>query len=196
MKRNVLTWILVVTALSSFASAQTDSAMRYILHNERTNQWCAYSDQKRWSLDIDEDGALEVASVTFLNTYPSVIKLTQEDNPEAGDWTAYDTYQLNNSGEVISLIRITNVLPGDLSRTELFKRRQGRLLRQSVTTKSLSTGKPVAQAHTWFPGRPLVSNVSAFPFAALLQQVHDPIRTEPLCIKAVGARSTDAVKSQ
>jgi hypothetical protein len=132
---------------------------------------------------VDEYEALEVASVTFLDAHPSVIKLTVEDNPEAGDWIAYDTYHLNKAGEVVSLERTTNVLPGHLSRTEFFVRREGKLVRQSVTTKSLSTSRPVAQGQNWLPKRPLLLKGSAFSFWGLLQQAPEVKQTQPLCIE-------------
>jgi hypothetical protein len=188
VKDIVLATLLVALSFASPSRSQTiDSPVLYILRNEQKNQWCGYLDRSRWSSDIDEYGALQTASITFNNAHASVIKLTEEDSPEAGDWVAYDTYQLDDAGDVTSLLRTTNVLPGDLSRVESYQRRQGKLIRQSMTIKSLSTGQPVTQGHNWLPRRSVFLAEPSFPFAGLIRHVHD--MKEPFCIDSPSVNS-------
>jgi hypothetical protein len=73
------------------SSSTTDLPKLYVLNKPQGNQWCGYLDEKRWRSDIDEYGALETASVEFHDAHPRLVKLTEADNPEAGDWIAYDT---------------------------------------------------------------------------------------------------------
>lgn len=178
--------LLVISSISWSASpGAANSPTVYVLKNPQKQQWCGFLNQQLWRSQIDEDGALETASVEFSDGHPLRIKLTEADDPESGDWIAYDTYMLDDDGSVRSLQRTTNVLPGDVSRTESFVNREGRLLKAGVTIKSLKTGRSVAPRKFWFPNRLLLRNVTAMPFSALLARISDIHGTEPVCVSAV-----------
>jgi len=178
--------LLVITSVSWSAPPRSvDGPTVYVLNNPQKQQWCGYLDQKLWRSQIDENGALETASVEFSDGHPRRIKFTEEDDPESGDWIAYDTYMLDDDGSVRSLQRTTNVLPGDVSRTESFVNREGKLVKTVVTMKSLKTGRSVAPRKVWFPDRPLPRNVTALPFSALLPRIGDIHGTQPTCVSAV-----------
>jgi hypothetical protein len=176
----VANWMM--PSLSSSPSA--DLPTLYVLNNPQSNQWCGYLNEKIWRSDIDEYGALKTASVEFHETHPRLVKLTEADNPEAGDWIAYDTYSLGDDGAVVSLRRITNVLPGDVSRTEIFERHNGKLTRSGVTMKSLRSGRSVIPGKLWFPNRPLISDTGALPFSALLHHAQDIRGDVPVCVES------------
>lgn len=194
MKRLLITGVLTITSLQSVGAAGSAGlSTLYVLNNPQRNQWCGYVDEKRWHSDVDTYNALEVASIEFQGTHPRIIKITEEDDPEAGDWAAYDTYTLASDGTVISLQRTTNVLPGNVSRTEIFERQQGKLMRSTVKMKSLEKTQQLETKELWFPNRPLVSKRLAFPFSQLIERVAEIQGTQPLCLES--QRHGDAPKN-
>jgi hypothetical protein len=185
MKRLLVTGILAITSLhpAGVLGAAGTSTL-YVLNNPQKNQWCGYVDEKRWQSDVDTYNALEVASIEFQGTSPRIIKITEEDDPEAGDWAAYDTYTLASDGTVISLQRTTNVLPGYVSRTEIFERQQGKLVRSTVKMKSLGKTQQLEKKDLWFPNRPLVTKRLDFPFSRLIQRIAEIQSIQPLCLES------------
>ena len=157
-------------------------AMFYVLHDPTKDQWCAYQDQKRWRTAIDEHGALETASVQLIELHPTVVKITDADDPESGDWIVYDTYNLDAHGTVVSLDRVTNVLSDDVSRREMFGTRDGKLFRKSVATKSLKSGRPMIAKDAWFPKVPLFGATSDFPFGEFLNRPQQVLGRDDICL--------------
>ena len=163
--------ILLACAELSFPSVQpVRSSKLFILQKSETGEWCSYADEKQWQSGIDQFGALEAVSVTFRGDRPKTIKIAESDTPEAGDWMAYDTYELDNAGHVASVTRETRMLPGDVSRIEIFHAREGKLVRTGVSYTSLTNGHVIVPRGLWFPTRPLIARRDLFPFHVLLDQ--------------------------
>lgn len=132
--------------------------------------------------DIDSVTALEVATVEYIDKHPRKISLTIEDPPEAGDWMIDDIYILNEVGDVLSLERETRVLPGDAKRIEKFERLNGKLVRTSISTYSLTSGHPISSTQITFPKYSVSSSVSKFPFSGLLNSPN-LFEQNPSCVK-------------
>ena len=140
----------------------------FVLYDAMKDQWCGYKDEKLWRADINNLGAYETASVEMVGQSPKVVKLTEADVPESGDWIVYDVYSLSDEGIVTALVRTTNVLSTDTSRREMFKLRGEKLVRTSQTVESLKSHHEITANKGWFPPVPIASKVTDLPFSALL----------------------------
>lgn len=185
---------LLISAMGSQVPhplSTSESTTAYVLHDEKRHKWCAYRDEGRWRDAIETSRSQETVSVSFKGQYPRVVKITRADNPEAGDWIINETYYLNEDGTVSSLERVTNVLPGDVSRKEVFVRINGKLLRKSVAMRSLASGGAVVDPkQLWFPHVAVAENRTDFGFSGLLQRLKEVRDQGTVCIPApVGSNS-------
>jgi hypothetical protein len=177
---------VLIIGLLAVTTAQQSSVSRpskvYLLHDDKRNAWCGYSDEKLWRKSVDEIEATQVASVEFVGGHPIVIRVTTEDDPGVGDWAAYETYELSQTGKVVSLERITNFLPNDAKRTEIFQRREGKLVRTGLSIKSLRSGRPTSAPDIWFLKFPLFETASALPFSSLIDHAQEFVGPNTHCV--------------
>ena len=166
----------------------------FVLHDGTKDQWCGYHEEQGWRSDIDRLGAFETASVEFSDGYAKIVKFTEADDPESGDWIVYDKYEIGEHGAVLSLERTTNILPGDISRKEVFELRDGRLVRKSVAMYSLKTNKQVAPKNIWFPKLPLAKGVADLPFSALLNRIEEVSTRGTVCVPSPTATPSAPIK--
>jgi hypothetical protein len=180
MKSLVTVSLLAVAALQE--SPLSGTLKLYLLHDDKKNVWCGYRDEMQWHTAIEEVVATETASVEFEAGHPSVIKVSQEDDPSVGDWAAYETYKLNDVGQIISLVRTTNFLPNDAKRTEIFQRRNGKLVRTSLSIKSLTSGHLVVAPDISSLNFPLFQTASTLPFATLIKKSQETRNLDVGCV--------------
>jgi hypothetical protein len=154
---------------SGCASAQAKAAKVFLLEDARGNQWCAYAKEAAWSAAVQDAGAMAVGTLTYSNDHLLRIDVTETD--ETGDWTVYDHYFLNDGGQIVRLLRMINVLPGDRSVLQTFSISDGKARSTAITEKQLSTGKPlISPESVWLPDLPIRTGTRLFPFFVLLER--------------------------
>ena len=153
-------------ASHALAKAATRSEV-FLLENARGRQWCAYNNELTWKTAVRNIKAMTVGTLTYSNGNLSRINVTETD--QSGDWIVYDRYSLDDRGEIVELLRVINVLPGDRHVIETYSISNGKAKKISTEEKSLTTGKPLASPQpVWLPNLPIEAEVKRFPFAGLL----------------------------
>lgn len=163
--------LLAATLPSSQAShalaKATTRAKVFLLENARGRQWCAYNNELTWKAAVRSVEAMTVGALTYSNGNLSGINVTETD--QSGDWIVYDRYSLDDRGEIVELMRVINVLPGDRHVVETYSISNGKAKKISAEEKSLTTGKPLASPQpVWLPNPPIEAEVKQFPFSGLL----------------------------
>jgi len=163
----------------------------YALLDDKKNQWCGYTDETRWKSETDRTLAETTASIEFINRHPRVVVLWLDDDAGSGDWAVQQTYKLNDAGEILWVEAITNVLPGDFSRKEIYQRRGSRLVRTSVKLTSMTTKLPLTEKPDWTPSLPVYKTASALPMAPLIARSREILSGGTLCTYARSTGSGD-----
>ena len=153
------------------SSTRSASNRRFLLEDFKKHQWCAYAGESEWKAEVKSRSAMVVATVEFAKDHVSKINMTEED--ETSDWIIYDNYLFNN-GEVSSVKRTINVLPGDLSQEGTYSVLHGKATKQSSTTRKLSNKEvlPSTEPNESFPRTRLFTRLDDFPFASLILANH------------------------
>ena len=61
-----------------------------------------------------------------------------------------------------------NILPEDNSEEQLFLISNGKAIKQRSTNRELRTGRLTQKSIGWFEAPPVITEIKAFPFAALI----------------------------
>ena len=154
----------------------------YVLQNSSKHLWCGYHDEGRWRSDINGVGATETGSIEFDGEYPKIVRHTEGDDPEAGDWIVYDHYTFSKLGAALSLERTANVLPGNVSRVETFRLEKDRLVRLNVSMRPLNPDSQMTPQAASFPKLPMASRIADLPFSTLIDRWGDVIKGGVLCV--------------
>jgi hypothetical protein len=148
------------------SSSQTAIEKLFLLEDAAQQQWCIYRNEAEWKGDVEQQDAMVVATVEHTSGRVAAVNVTEQD--ETGDWIVYDNYVIGADGQLQSLNRTVNILPGERREQLVFQLRAGRASQQSRTTARLGTDKPLPNAETWLPDVPVVTTTEAFPFASLI----------------------------
>jgi hypothetical protein len=128
-------------------------------------------------------GATDVASVEYSNRRIKIINTTQVD--ETRDWIVYEQYDLDDEGNIRQIKRTMNVLPGDISKEDVYVNIGGVFKNVSTESRSLTTGKKMTTESVWFPSLPLVRRIRNFSFAALILDRHSQMSLPgKVCVSA------------
>ena len=170
--RKIIEWlaalVFVTSALAQIKVDTVSDKALYIANDlENEERWCAFSKESDWKSASESLKSLTVARVEYKGDRIAEIYVTERD--EAGDWTVYDAYSLDESEKPQSLKRTMNVIPGDRSEEELWLIKDGRATKQRSTSHSLSTLKPVDPTPIIFPEVPIVRSLQGFPFWRLIR---------------------------
>jgi hypothetical protein len=170
VKLQLLQIILAVAVLSTPTLSQTSK--RIFLLQDKNSSWCGYKNKAEWSSDVETDEAETVGSLEYSANKLTTINVTEDD--ESGDWTVYDTYRINNGGEIVELKRTINIIPGDRSEQDFYTFETGRPKLKSSEVRSLSTQKKSepSSKETWRPNVPIVTEIGQFPFNSFLLNNH------------------------
>ena len=163
------------------APAQAKASKVFLLEDAGNNQWCSYLSEPTWKTKVQEAGAMTVGTLIYSTDHLSQIDVTETD--ESGDWTVYDHYFFDDRGQIVKLIRLLNVLPGDRSVSQNFSISNGKAEKIATSEKRLSNGKAVTTpAGDWLPDVAIQTAPKMFPFAALLSR--PGVRSSPKsCVK-------------
>ena len=176
-----ITGLLAILALFGcvFAKAEPPKSAKkiYLLADTEHQQWCAFSSEATWKSEVKSLSSMRVTTVDYVDGRVTTIRVTEED--ETGDWIVYDHYSLDESGMLRKLKRTINVLPGDRSEEQVFLIQGEKSRKQSSTSRTLSTGKPISPSKDWLPEVPIVTSLHVFPFSPLLDaEKLDEIRSK------------------
>lgn len=171
---------------SDHGSGQAKTAKVFLLEDTASNQWCAYDEEAAWNTAVRDAGAMTVGTLTYSNDLLLRIDVTETD--ETGDWIVYDHYFLDDHGRIEKLSRMINVLPGDMSVSQMFSIRNGKAKKIATSEKQLSTGKPLTSPKpVWLPDLLIKTRTNVFPFSGLLE--HSDLRTaSKICTKALSQK--------
>ena len=164
-------------------AAQESTTTLYLLLDSKKELWYGYRDENAWRASIGEVGAEETASVEFVKGVPKVVRVTEYDDSGVGAWIVFDRYYLNDTGDVLSLQRMTNAFANDVSRREVFEARAGgHLALQHVKLHSVKTDSPIARSDAPFPKLPMATRVAYFPFGALIERSGEVFAQDRVCV--------------
>lgn len=159
--------------------SQNGSEQAFLLEDSRTQQWCRFSNEANWKVQVQSRSATTVASAEYAKTSLSRIHVTEES--KSGDWTVYDDYFLNG-GTLTRLIRRMNILPGDISVEQVFRFTNGRAVLQKTESHDLKTGKPRKTNDNDLPEVPIVTDIHKFPFFLLITDRPGSPHSNEACI--------------
>jgi hypothetical protein len=149
----------------------TNKTLYFVL--DRENRWCGYSDGTKWKAEVrSSESDTPVAQVDYANGRLSTVYVTQQDS--AGDWSVFDTYSVNTSGNLNSLKRLIKFAPGRLNEEEVWLIENGKATKQLATHRNIVTLEPMpltaAQLRDMFlPEIAITSRVQDFPFWSLVR---------------------------
>jgi hypothetical protein len=187
LARGVMGTILLLFICVAVRSQPSERATVFLLQEPSDRRWCAYGDEARWRVDIERAGALSVATVDYENGRIAEIKITEA--AESGDWVVYDSYTFDNRRRTQRLVRTINLLPGNRSHEEVYLFQDGKPVKQSSTSRSLSTGRELPASSVWLPTIPIFVQVEEFPFASIVtESVHNALLKDPVCKNNVDNR--------
>jgi hypothetical protein len=154
------------------ALAQSTGKRLFLLEDAEHHQWCAYGSESEWTTEVKSLTALVVATLEYTGDHVSKIAVTEED--EAGDWTVYDHYLIDEKGQIRELKRTINILPGDRSEDETYLVLDGKAKKQASDSRRLSTKEalPGQKEKVWLPEVPIITRVQDFPFVSLILEKH------------------------
>lgn len=150
------------------AVAQSATVELFILEESQTSHWCAYRSEAAWHEAVQKEGAVTVGTLRYLDGRLLQIDVTETD--ETGDWIVYDSYFLDNQAQIVKLLRLVNVLPGDRSISQIFAFKDGRARKTATSEKQLSTGARLrSPSKEWVPSLPIRIGIKSFPFHRLFE---------------------------
>jgi hypothetical protein len=154
------------------ALAQGTGKPLFLLEDTEHHQWCAYGSESEWTSEVKSLTAMVVGTLEYSGDHVSKIAVTEED--EAGDWTVYDHYVIDDKGQISELKRTINILPGDRSEDETYVMLDGKPKKQVSNSRRLSTKEPLhgQKEKVWLPEVPIITRVQDFPFASLILEKH------------------------
>jgi hypothetical protein len=185
MKEAIKKSLLILLPLAvgaAYGFSQTEQKTVRLLEDPDTRQWCAYSNESIWNMDVQSLAASSVGGLIYEDGRLIQIIWTQSD--ESGDWTVFDRYFVDHNGQPERLERITNVLPGDRSVKDVFLITGGKLSRRSRAVSSLSTNKAAQLGSTWLPNIPVRVATKNFPFSMFIGRTM-PSNSRKTCLPAV-----------
>ena len=159
-----------VAARSPLTLSQTSKPI--FLLQDKNSSWCAYKNKGEWSSDVETNEIVRVGSLEYSANKLAIVNVTEED--ESGDWTVYDTYRIDNGGNIVGLRRTINIIPGDRSEQNFYTFENRRLKLKSREVRSRSTQKKSepSSKETWRPNVPIVTEIGQFPFNSFLLNNH------------------------
>lgn len=164
------------------ALAQSTGKRLFLLEDAEHHQWCAYGSESEWASEVKSLTARVVATLEYSGDHVSKISVTEED--EAGDWTVYDHYVIDEKGQIRELKRTINILPGDRSEDETYLVLDGKAKKQASDSRRLSTKEALPEKEKdWLPNVPIVTRVRDFPFASFILEKHPELSsTGKVCV--------------
>jgi len=155
--------VVVVNA----ALAQSTGKRLFLVEDAEHHRWCAYRSESEWTSEVKSLTAMIVGMLEYSGDH-----VTEED--EAGDWTVYDHYVIDDKGQISGLKRTINILPGDRSEDETYVMLDGKPKKQASNSRRLSTKEalPGQKEKVWLPDVPIITRVQDFPFVSLILQKH------------------------
>jgi len=180
--RACLVLVLSMGSLVQCASSSQSANERLYLLEAASGgqQWCIYRNEIEWDKDVQRQHAMVVATVEYVSGRLVAVHVTEQ--AETGDWIVYDNYTVGSDGQPQSLHRTVNTLPGERREERVFKIHRGRATERSRATRGLDTDTPLLGGETWLPDVPVVTNIQAFPFAALIAPEHLKILPSKRCV--------------
>lgn len=151
----------------TFAQTGADGGKKvYFLNDDSHKQWCGYASESRLRAQVQALGAMIVGGVDYKNGRVSSIHVTETD--ETGDWAVNDEYTFDEKGMIHGLTRTIDIIPEDNSEEQTFLIQNGKAIKQRSTHRELHTGKPTPKTVDWFKAPPVITDIKAFPFSALI----------------------------
>jgi hypothetical protein len=163
---SIIAAVFLSLVFADSSEEQVNGNAVYFLRDDSHRQWCAYASESRFKEQIQPLRALVVGAANYANGRLLALHLTQTD--ETGDWAVNDEYTCDKSGKIETLRRTINILPEDSSEEQLFVIHNGRALKQSSVHRELRSGKASQRSVNWFKAPPVMTDIEAFPFSALI----------------------------
>jgi hypothetical protein len=138
----------------------------YFLKDDSHKQWCGYASESRFKSQIQALVARVVGGADYTGGRISRVRVTETD--ETDDWAVNDDYTISNNGKIKTLKRTINILPENNSEEQLFLIQNGKAIKQRSIFHALGMGKTPQKSVDWFKAPPVVTNIGAFPFSALI----------------------------
>lgn len=157
----VVSWLFAQSGASHSAGSSI-----YFLKDDLHERWCGYASESRFKTEVQLLRAQVVGKTDYMNGRVSVVHVTITD--ESGDWAVNDDYTLDNNQNVRSLKRTINILPEDTSEEQLFVMEKGQPHRQRSAYRDLRSGQSTRKRVDWFQAPPIITELTNFPFGALI----------------------------
>jgi len=173
-----LTRILIAANLflsCALAQSGADAKTIYFLEDESHMQWCGYANESRFKAQVQSLMAMVIGGADYTSGRLSTIHVTEAD--QTGDWAVNDEYTLGVDGRIRSLKRTINIIPEDNSEEQLFVVKNGKAIKQRSVHRELQTGRPTKNTVNWFHASPVITEIKAFPFSALITEKQEDVRS-------------------
>jgi hypothetical protein len=160
---------LILVLIPVLGSAQTTAKKADVTLYFRNSdeQWCAYTSES--TLRKELEAGETVGTVEFNGTRISRVRVTTPDDPGAGDWMMFDVYTVDASGNLRSLERTINVLPGNISQLETWLIDRGKAVKKSSLVRDLDTLKPKQGEADWVPDVQILTKLASLPVWPLVR---------------------------
>lgn len=159
------------------ASKKADSTLYFRNSDE---QWCAYTTESALRAELEAGETL--GTVEFNGSRIMRVRVTTPDDPGAGDWMMFDVYTVDANGNLRSVERTINVLPGNISQLEMWSIARGKAVKRSSVTRDLDTLKPKQGEKEWVPDTPVLTSLAALPVWPLVRDGGKSLATGKACL--------------
>ena len=166
MPLSITAILLLGGAFAQSSANRPKGRVLYFLKDNTHRQWCGYGNESQFKAQIQSVGAMVVGRVDYTNGHVSAVHVTQAD--ETGDWAVNDEYSLDDHEKIRTLKRTINIIPEDTSEEQLFLISNGKAIKRRSIYRELRTGKQTQKSVDWFESPPVITDLPAFDFSALV----------------------------